>query len=92
MGQAREGRELQRQRSVTPPTNTPPPPKKQDVSNTGLDDHGVQEVCEGLKKNASVVALSLARNNFTAKVGLCGHVVWCGVVWCDVGTNKIQLD
>lgn len=38
------------------------------MSNTGLDDHGVQEVCEGLKKNASVVALSLARNNFTSKV------------------------
>jgi hypothetical protein len=49
----------------TPTHNTTQP---QDVSNTGLDDQGVQEVCEGLKKNASVVALSLARNNFTSKV------------------------
>jgi len=55
----------------------------------GLDDHGVQEVCEGLKKNASVLALSLARNNFTAKVGLCGHVVWSGVVWCGHQQNPI---
>jgi hypothetical protein len=38
-----------------------------DISNTGIDDSGLQEVCEGLKKNASVVSLNVARNNFSSK-------------------------
>lgn len=41
---------------------------RQDISNTGIDDDGILEICEGLKKNASVTALNVARNNFSAKV------------------------
>ena len=40
----------------------------QDVSNTGMDDFGIQEICEGLKKNSSVTALNVSRNNFSVKV------------------------
>lgn len=44
---------------------------RQDISNTGIDDDGILEICEGLKKNASVTALNVARNNFSAKVRHC---------------------
>lgn len=39
-----------------------------DISYTGLDDDGVKELCEGLKKNNTVTYLNMARNHFTAQV------------------------
>ena len=43
---------------------------QQDVSNTGMDDFGIQEICEGLKKNGSVTSLNVARNHFSTKVNI----------------------
>jgi hypothetical protein len=34
----------------------------------GIDDDGITEICEGLKKNTGVTALNVARNNFSSKV------------------------
>ena len=33
-----------------------------------MDDFGIQEICEGLKKNSSVTTLNVARNHFSMKV------------------------
>ena len=41
-----------------------------DISNTGLDDDGVKEVCDGLKKNKTVTNLNISRNHFSHQV--CG--------------------
>jgi len=38
-----------------------------DISNMGIDDSGLAEVCEGMKKNAAVTTLNVARNCFSAK-------------------------
>ena len=38
-----------------------------DISNTGLDDDGIAELCEGIKHNTSLVNLNLASNHFGAK-------------------------
>lgn len=35
-----------------------------DLSNTGLDDDGVREICEGIKENQSLKKLNLASNHF----------------------------
>jgi hypothetical protein len=40
---------------------------RQDISNTGIDDDGIHEVCEGLKKNSSVTHLNISRNSFTSQ-------------------------
>jgi len=41
-----------------------------DISNMGIDDSGLAEVCEGMKKNAAVTTLNVARNCFSAKGAL----------------------
>jgi len=37
-----------------------------DLSNTGIDDDGLEEICESLKHNKSITNLDLARNHFTS--------------------------
>eukprot|EP01041_Mallomonas_annulata_P009973 gene9973-20735_t len=37
-----------------------------DLSNTGIDDDGLAEICESLKTNKSITNINLSRNNFTS--------------------------
>lgn len=39
--------------------------KELNLSNTGLDDDGIKEICDGIKENNSLIYLNLSRNHFS---------------------------
>ena len=58
-----------------------------DISSTGLDDDGINEICEGLKSNQTITDLNISSNHFGTK----GTEMLLGALMINQSVKKLDI-